>query len=241
MEYKRLEEETPTEAPPPYSPPTSGLQASGNGYTNFNPSVSCECCGFAISLTGVSPTTRLVQCQQCRQHTPVGPPPPGKKYVRCSCKKLLHCSITATKVRCPGCKIVLNTGQVAGPMGGAVAVPITTTSVAMSPNCATRITCGHCSQVMMFAPRGIARCPHCRGVSSVGKDSARIRAIIYFILAFIFLGGGIGVTVGTYAAASIHGGYYYVWTGAYISGIIWLFLGIRYSVIRISYPENFQA
>lgn len=29
--------------------------------------------------------------------------------------------------------------------------------------------------------------------------------------------------------------------GAYISGIIWLLLAIRYTVIRVSYPENYIA
>lgn len=44
----------------------------------------------------------------------------------------------------------------------------------------------------------LARCPHCRKVSSVGPDFARGRGILFIILGVISLVIGIAVTVSTY-------------------------------------------
>jgi hypothetical protein len=41
----------------------------------------------------------------------------------------------------------------------------------------------------------LARCPHCRKVSSVGPDFARGRGILFAIVGLIFIALGIGVTV----------------------------------------------
>lgn len=50
----------------------------------------------------------------------------------------------------------------------------------------------------------LARCPHCRKVSSVGPDFARLRVRLYLLFGVIFLLVGFGVTFFTlgYAAVS---------------------------------------
>lgn len=49
----------------------------------------------------------------------------------------------------------------------------------------------------------LARCPHCRKVSSVGSRFANSRGILFAIVALLFLVGSIGLTVGTISYASV--------------------------------------
>lgn len=59
----------------------------------------------------------------------------------------------------------------------------------------------------------LARCPHCRKVSSVGPEFARSRGIIFVVLGIFLLLVGIGVTVGTYKMAESSGGIYVAYVG----------------------------
>lgn len=49
----------------------------------------------------------------------------------------------------------------------------------------------------------LARCPHCRKVSSVGPEFARNRGILFLALGILFLIIGIGVTWSTYNIAKV--------------------------------------
>ena len=49
----------------------------------------------------------------------------------------------------------------------------------------------------------LARCPHCRKVSSVGPDFARGRGILFLLLASIFLILGLGITLATFRYAKV--------------------------------------
>ena len=49
----------------------------------------------------------------------------------------------------------------------------------------------------------LARCPHCRKVSSVGVDFARNRSNVYMAFGFIFLAVGIAVAWTTYSYAIV--------------------------------------
>jgi phosphatidylinositol-4,5-bisphosphate 4-phosphatase len=49
----------------------------------------------------------------------------------------------------------------------------------------------------------LARCPHCRKISSVGADFARNKSNIYLAFAIIFLAIGIAVSWGTYSYAMV--------------------------------------
>ncbi|KAJ9578530.1 hypothetical protein L9F63_005259 [Diploptera punctata] len=63
-----------------------------------------------------------------------------------------------------------------------------------------RVACAHCHDTFLFNTlnNALARCPHCRKVSSVGPDFARGRGIMFIIIGILFLAVGIGVTVSLY-------------------------------------------
>lgn len=62
-----------------------------------------------------------------------------------------------------------------------------------------RVLCAHCDNTFFFnmLDNCPARCPHCRKLSTVYKEYARTRAIIFFALAVIFLALFLGLTLGT--------------------------------------------
>ena len=59
-----------------------------------------------------------------------------------------------------------------------------------------RVTCSHCHDTFLFNTlnNALARCPHCRKVSSVGPEFARTRSIIFLIFGLVVLGIAIGIT-----------------------------------------------
>lgn len=84
----------------------------------------------------------------------------------------------------------------------------------------------------------LARCPHCRKVSSVGPDYARGRGNIFFLLTIIFLSIGIGVTAGTYSYAREHNTIYVAYVGAFILAVIMLIRLLYYYFMKVSIIEG---
>ncbi|GBN11087.1 hypothetical protein AVEN_2001-1 [Araneus ventricosus] len=76
-----------------------------------------------------------------------------------------------------------------------------------------QVSCAYCHSLFLFntLTNALARCPHCRKVSSVGQRFSVSRGTMYMIAAFVMLIIGIGVTVGTYSYAAEHGGIYCVY------------------------------
>jgi phosphatidylinositol-4,5-bisphosphate 4-phosphatase len=68
-----------------------------------------------------------------------------------------------------------------------------------------RVTCAHCHDTFLFntLTNALARCPHCRKVSSVGIDFARNRSNVYMAFGILFLALGIAVAWTTYAYAVV--------------------------------------
>lgn len=62
-----------------------------------------------------------------------------------------------------------------------------------------RVICGHCHESFLFntLQNNLARCPHCRKLSSVGREFARTRGIVFLIFAIIFLIVSLGIIFGT--------------------------------------------
>lgn len=204
----------PDELPPPYTPMAPGSQLM----------INCKVCQAAVNIDGKQ-NQHVVKCNVCNEATPIKAPPPGKKYVRCPCNCLLICRASAVRIACPrtNCKRIISLG---GP------IP---TAMVRSPG-TNRFQCVYCNATFLFnvTTTALARCPQCRRVSSVGPEYARNRAIVYLILGLIFLGGGIGVTVGTYEAASREGGIYTVWIGAFVIGIVLIIRAIYFAAIKTS-------
>lgn len=104
---------------------------------------------------------------------------------------------------CFNSKRVITLG--ASPVGTAVRAPPGT----------CRISCAHCSEVFMFNTlnNSLARCPHCKKVSSVGREFARSRAIIFLSICLLFIIGGIALTAGLWPIAQTQGALFIVFGG----------------------------
>ncbi|XP_033118599.1 type 1 phosphatidylinositol 4,5-bisphosphate 4-phosphatase-like [Anneissia japonica] len=208
----------PGESPPPYSPPTM---------VGVTPMINCRVCQAMINLDGKL-HQHVVKCSACNEATPIKEAPAGKKYVRCPCNCLLICKASSKRIACPrvNCKRIINLSPMSVP-----------TSITHYTS-ANRVVCGHCNETFRFPhASALARCPHCRRVSSVGSQYAKNRCIIYTVLGLIFLGAGIGVTIGTYAVAENSGGIYFLWIGAFVIGILNLIRALYYGTMKISYIE----
>jgi phosphatidylinositol-4,5-bisphosphate 4-phosphatase len=217
----------------PYSPNPMQTQAQTVGVMG-EPTVVCRVCQQLVFIRGRE-GQRVVKCSNCHEATPIKAPPNGKKYIRCPCNALLTCRATSSRISCPraNCKRVINVG------GGPPVAPPNASPPTPAADKRIRVTCGHCNETFVFrTTANLARCPYCRKVSSVGSHFAKQRAIIFAVVGIVFLGIGIGVTVGTYKLAQQSGGIYVTWFAAYIVGILNLMRCCYYCMMTVSQIES---
>ncbi|VDP19926.1 unnamed protein product [Soboliphyme baturini] len=116
------------------------------------PTITCRVCHASIDISGKT-HQHVVKCPQCTEATPIRPPPPGRKYVRCPCNCLLICNQSSSRIACPraNCKRVITLGL--SPIGRAVRAPPGT----------QRISCAYCDEIFMYnvLNKRLAKCPHC--------------------------------------------------------------------------------
>lgn len=208
----------PDELPPPYNPSPHGV-----------PMITCKVCGFMIDITGRR-DQHVVKCSSCHEATPIKSAPPGKKYVRCPCNCLLICKSNSQRIACPrnNCKRIINL------------TPVPTAPYSPSVPGMCQVSCAYCHSLFLFntLTNALARCPHCRKVSSVGQQFSRSRGTMYMIAAFLVLIIGIGVTAGTYTYAREHGGIYCVYVGAFIISILLFCKSVYYFTMKASCIEG---
>lgn len=205
----------PNEVPPPFQ------QASSGGV----PMVTCRVCSSMIDISSKK-EQHVVKCLQCQEATPIRNAPPGKKYVRCPCNCLLICKSSSQRIACPrpNCKRIINLAP----------SPVTPPVSSLPGMC--RVTCGHCSDTFLFNTlhNALARCPHCRKVSSVGPEFTRNRGILFLGLGILFLIIGITVTFTTYKYAGDHGGIYVAYIGAFIIALFLFARTLYYCTLSVS-------
>ncbi|KAK7944929.1 hypothetical protein WMY93_000657 [Mugilogobius chulae] len=172
------------EDPPPYSPLTSPESGSA-------PVISCRVCQNLISVEGKI-HQHVVKCGVCNEATPIKNAPAGKKYVRCP-----------VTVSSSANKRIINLG------------PVHPGPASPDPQPAgARVSCGHCSNTFLwteFTDRTLARCPHCRKVSSIGQRYPRRRSLWCFLLCLLFSVSTAGLMAGTWAKAQVYPGIYASW------------------------------
>ncbi|XP_053102305.1 type 2 phosphatidylinositol 4,5-bisphosphate 4-phosphatase isoform X3 [Hemicordylus capensis] len=218
------------ELPPPYtalaSPDASGV-----------PVINCRVCQSLINLEGKL-HQHVVKCTDCNEATPIKNPPSGKKYVRCPCNCLLICKDTSRRIGCPrpNCRRIINLGPfmlIPEEQPAQPAIPV-------QPE-GTRVVCGHCGNTFLWMElrfNTLAKCPHCKKISSVGCALPRRRCCAYITIGMIFIFIGVGLTVGTQDFARNFHATYVSWAIAYLLGLVCLIRACYWGAIKVSYPEH---
>ncbi|KRX71563.1 Huntingtin-interacting protein 1 [Trichinella sp. T6] len=191
--------------------------------------ITCRICQEPISIERKL-LHNVVRCKHCNEVTPIRQAPPGKKYVRCPCNCLLICKQSSNRIACPrpDCNrvIMLNTMS----SGTAVRAPPGT----------ARVSCIHCKEIFMYntLSKTLARCPHCRKVSSTSQRAAWIRALILLLLGLLFLISGFGLAAGTWTTVVDHPILYLSWGVMFVLSLLFVFRGIYFMNVKTSKIEG---
>ncbi|XP_065524638.1 type 2 phosphatidylinositol 4,5-bisphosphate 4-phosphatase isoform X2 [Lathamus discolor] len=218
------------ELPPPYT-------AIASPDASTVPVINCRVCQSLINLDGKL-HQHVVKCTVCNEATPIKNPPSGKKYVRCQCNCLLICKDTSRKIGCPrpNCRRIITLGPVMLIPEEQPAQP----ALPVQPD-GTRVVCGHCGNTFLWMElrfNTLAKCPHCKKISSVGSALPRRRCCAYITIGMICIFIGVGLTVGTQDFARRYHATYVSWAIAYLLGLICLIRACYWGAIKVSYPEH---
>ncbi|KAF6778542.1 hypothetical protein AHF37_01773 [Paragonimus kellicotti] len=200
----------------PYScrPPVASISK------NLGRLIFCQVCGHIIEIP-LSYSRLVVLCSSCRESTPARPPPSDRRFFRCCCGRLILVPVYVRSVICPrpGCRQLLllpaatameyseltrnQSVQTQSPSESRGDLEL---EIGPSQKHGTtegtrpiELRCGFC-YYRFFAPNALgltsdAKCPHCKHVTSVGPDFARIRALRLLEYALVALGVSIVISV----------------------------------------------
>lgn len=162
----------------------------------------CDVCNYMIDVSQ-TPHAYVVTCPRCNESTAMGNPPRGKRFVRCSCNKLLMYSSGATKIKCSrtGCSVEIDVQEKLAPTkqkSRSRNQRETISEPRPAPCC--RFVCGHCNSVSVLdtAPGTSFTCRLCGKRSSVGRfgrkaivsmvvGTAIVIAVLVIMVSTIFL------------------------------------------------------
>lgn len=193
------------------------------------PMVTCRVCQGMIDISQKR-DQHVVKCPRCMEATPIRNAPPGKKYVRCPCNCLLICKTSSQRIACPRttCKRIINLAP----------SPVTPPVPTVPGMC--RVSCGHCGDTFLFnnLHNALARCPHCRKVSSVGLSYTKKRFHYFGIASVACLILLITLIALTWGYRESYSAIYIL----YIAGfLVTLFLAMRaqyFRKMRVSHQED---
>jgi phosphatidylinositol-4,5-bisphosphate 4-phosphatase len=206
--------------------------------------VSCQVCQALLNLEGRMDQF-VAKCSQCGEATPIRAAPPGKKYIRCPCNCLLICKSTSLRVACPrpNCRrvISINDSDTQLPGGEALGDSL---NVRSNTTCEynVNVMCARCGSpfiitAIMGKSLGMARCPHCRQLSSVGPGYARIRWMAFGAFTLIMFIAAIATTIGTVSIAQNSHGLYALWAALYLLAIFLFIRCVQFLCMPISMVE----
>ena len=152
-----------------------------------NPVINCRVCD-TILHTESKLHLHVIQCHACGEATPIRPPPPLKKYVRCQCNCLLICKISSRRIICPrvNCKRIICLPPIA-----------LSRSLEISEDHDEHETinflvlCGFCgfSFHTTTSNRTFQKCPHCHknSYTNITYRKNRLCWVILFLIGFAFI------------------------------------------------------
>ncbi|XP_025418167.1 type 1 phosphatidylinositol 4,5-bisphosphate 4-phosphatase [Sipha flava] len=195
------------------------------GPENSASKVTCRVCQDMIDVVGKK-EQHVVKCNRCNEATPIRSAPSGKKYVRCLCHCLLICKSTSQRIACPrtNCKRVINLAP----------SPVTPPVPQVPGMC--RVTCIHCQDTFLFnmLQNALARCPHCRKVSSVGPEFAQAKAIFFLVVAVILFIVGAIIAYFTFSYGNTNRVYLISNIAIFLLTLLALWKSVYYSRIKVS-------
>merc|ERR1711981_443381 len=198
--------------------------------TGGTPVVTCRVCQGMIDISGKR-EQHVVKCPSCSEATPIRNAPPGHKYVRCPCNCLLICKNTSVRIACPrpNCKRVISLAPSGPPQAPIPNVP---------GMC--RVVCAHCHDNFLFNTlnNALARCPHCRKVSSVGGDFSRNRGLLFSALGLLTMVIAIVVTACTATLATQKAGLYVLYVGLFLAAMVLGLRGIYFITMKAPHVDG---
>ncbi|KTF88527.1 hypothetical protein cypCar_00004533 [Cyprinus carpio] len=87
-----------------------------------------------------------------------------------------------------------------------------------------------------FTDRTLARCPHCRKVSSIGQRYPRRRSLWCYLLCLLFSISAAGLIAGTWSQARVYRGIYASWAAVLLLVVLTLARALYWSCMRVSQP-----